>query len=75
MPSHMGVDLQTHLAYQAELTFDSERLGGKVITVRWTGWTDQNGQPEFTLVDKPALCQLPPAICKSFQLLTVVQAS
>ncbi len=73
MISHMGIELQTHLAYQAELTFDSERLGGKTITVRWTGQV-QPGEPLFQVVDNGELCSLPPTICASFLLLTVVNA-
>ncbi len=72
MPEHMGIDLQTHLAYQAELTFDSERLGGQIITVRWTGEMFNASEPVFEVVDNGERCALPPLICTSFQLLTVV---
>lgn len=73
MPEHMGVDLQTHLAYTAELHHHSDRLGGKTITVRWTGEM-YDGEPEFVLVDRPVGCWLRPSICKSFELRTVVNS-
>lgn len=66
MPEHMGIDLQTHLAYQAELH------DGRIIVVRWTG--EAREEPEFVVIDNGELCSLPPTVCKTFELRTVVNA-
>lgn len=66
MPEHIGIDLQTHLVYTAELH------DGRIILVRWDGVP--RDEPEFQVIDNGELCSLPPSICKSFELRTVVNA-
>ena len=65
MPEHFGQDLQTHLAYEGALH------DGRVVTVRWTGEV-LDGEPQFQVIDSGELCSLPPSICKTFLLTTVV---
>jgi len=67
MPEHMGIDLQTHLAYTAELH------DGRTIVVRWTG-DIRDGEPQFQVIDNGDLISLPPTICKTFACRTVVNA-
>ena len=67
MPEHFGQDLQTHLAYTAELH------DGRTIVVRWTGELHDR-EPVFEVVDTGDLISLPPTICRSFRLETVVNA-
>ncbi|MEJ7783815.1 MAG: hypothetical protein WKF96_03360 [Solirubrobacteraceae bacterium] len=64
--SHMGVDLQTHLAYTADLH------DGRSLVIRWDGVP--RDEPVFTVIDTGDLMSLPPTICKSFELRTVVNS-
>jgi hypothetical protein len=69
---HLGVKLDRSAVYQVELTYPSERLGGRIFDVTWTGEV-VGGEPQFQTV-AGEFCQLPRMIVKSFLPLSEVQS-